>query len=109
MVGLDLGKTEKVSEVHLKFDSNLSRELMVSLSHSALSKQTPGIPPQLVREYSLEFYDQGRLAHMESVSGNYKRFRVHKLAGGVTCDSVKVRVAATNGDSHARIFEVRIY
>ena len=107
-LALDFGKTVKVSSIHLKFDSNLSKELMVSLSHRVLSKQIPGTPPQLVQDYVLEFYNDGRLVYTQGVKANYLRFRMHEF-DAVECSSVKVRVLSTNGDAHARIFEIRAY
>jgi hypothetical protein len=106
---LDFGRSLSVKEIHLKFDSNLSKEIMVSLSHSALSKQIPGIPPELVKDYRLEFLQGEQVVHSETVTGNYLRHRIHKLDSIVSCDKVNVHVLNTNGDKYARIFEVRSY
>lgn len=108
-IALEFDKTVAAEEVQLKFDSNLSREIMISLSHSTLNNQIPGIPPELVREYRIEFYWGNEIVHREEVKGNYLRFRTHKLEKPVNCDKIKVNVLGTNGDQHARIFEVRVY
>lgn len=96
-------------EIHLKFDSNLSKEIMVSLSHSTLSKQIEGVPPELVKDYCIEFYSKNKLVYNENVKKNHLRFRVHSISENIACDEIKVLVLATNGDKHARIFEVRVY
>ncbi len=98
-----------VKEIHLKFDSNLSKEIMLSMSHRTQLKQVPGIPPELVKEYELVFYLNGKQVYTEKVSDNYYRFKVHKLEKPVACDKIVVNVLATNGDRHARIFEIRVY
>lgn len=107
-LAVKFGKTVSVSQVHLKFDSNLSKELMISLSRSTLSEQIPGIPPQLVKDYSIEFYKDGKLVYTRQITGNYMRFTKHDFSF-VECSSVKVRVSSTHGDPHARIFEIRVY
>lgn len=96
-------------EIHFKFDSNLSKEIMVSLSHRTLSCQREGVPQELVKDYCIELYNENKLVYSERINGNYLRFRIHMLPQGVVCDEIKVRVSATNGDSHVRIFEVRVY
>jgi len=108
-IALDFGKAVPVKEVQFKFDSNLSKELMVSLSKSVLDKQVPGIPPELVKDYRMEFYEGGQLVYCESIEENYLRFRKHQLEKRIVCDRIKVAVLATNGDPHARIFEIRVY
>lgn len=108
-VSLEFGRVIDPGEVHLKFDSNLSKEIMISLSRDVLFGQTPGIPPELVKDYDVELYRDGKLVHTESVRNNYLRFRVHKLETSIGCDSLKIHILSTNGDKHVRIFEIRVY
>lgn len=96
-------------QIILKFDSNLSKEIMVSLSHSVKTSQVSGIPPELVKDYALEFYKDGELVHREDVKNNYLRYKVHNLTNEINCNEVKLNIYSTNGDKHARIFEARIY
>lgn len=108
-LGLGFHSAASVKEIHLKFDSNLSREIMLSMSPGVLSSQVPGIPPELVKDYEITLYLEGRQVYTEKVSDNYCRLKVHKLETPVECDKVVVKVFATYGDRHARIFEVRVY
>lgn len=108
-VALELKHPVKPKEVHLKFDSNVSKELMVSLSHTALQKQIPGLPPELVKDYSLEFYKDNILIHTEEVRENYLRFKVHKIEKELICNKVKIIIKSTHGNKQARIFEIRLY
>ncbi len=108
-LSLEFRSVVRVKEVHLKFDSNLSREIMISLSHRVLSKQVPGVPPELVRDYEMDFYLKGKQVYAERVTGNHLRFRLHRLEKPVVCDKITVNVLTTNGDRHARIFEIRVY
>lgn len=99
----------KVKEIHLKFDSNLSKEIMLSMSHRTNLNQVPGIPPELVKDYEINLYLNGKKTYTETVSDNYYRLKKHKLENPVECDKITVKVLATNGDKHARIFEIRVY
>jgi len=96
-------------EINIKFDCNLSKEIMPSLSHCILAEQVPGIPPELVKDYNLEFYKGNELVHEVCIRDNHLRFRIHKLEKKIECNRLKINVLSTNGDKNARIFEVRIY
>lgn len=82
---------------------------MISLSHHTLSNQVPGLPPQLVKDYAIEFYNGDQLVFIEEIKNNYMRFRVHKITQNVSCDRIRIHVSSTYGDNHARVFEVRVY
>lgn len=108
-IRLDFDFPISPKEVDIKFDSNLSKELMVSLSHSALAKQIPGIPPELVKDYRLEFIRDNEIVHTGRINQNYLRHRIHRFTGDFTCDAVRIHVLSTHGGKHARIFEIRVY
>ncbi|NOY07488.1 MAG: FAD-dependent oxidoreductase [Spirochaetes bacterium] len=108
-ISLDFNHTITPNEIDLRFDSNLSGEIMISLSQSILEKQIPGIPPELVRDYTIECFNKEKIVYKEDTKANYLRHRIHSLPDKIACDRVKIRVHSTNGDKRARIFEVRIY
>lgn len=99
----------KLSALHLKFDSELSREISISMSERVQKHQIPGPPFTLVKDYQLECYKEGKQVYSEHVDNNYLRFRKHLLSTPVICDKILVKVTGTHGDSHARIFEIRVY
>ena len=106
---LDLGGAQPISEIHLKFDSNLSGEIMPSLSKTVIGKQVPGIPPQLIKDYEVTVLSGDEVKYCMQINDNYQRFRRHLLEAPVYGDRVRIRIGATHGDAKARIFEVRIY
>ena len=106
---LKLPEKQKLTEARLKFDSNLSVEIMVSLSHHVRKKQHPGAARELIKDYVLTFYLEDRPVHEEKVVNNGHRFCIHKLPENLLCDKVRVQVLSTNGDPQARIFEVCLY
>lgn len=108
-IRLDLPRAVSLSEIHLKFDPDLSAQIMPSLSRRQQDLQTPGVPPRLVRDYTILLYQGGEIVYQENISGNYQRFRVHRPASPVACDRVRVVVHASNGDENARIYEIRLY
>ena len=98
----------KAEEVNIKFDSNLSRQLMLSMFTNGLHGQEQGIPKELVKEYTLSFFLRGTLVKAIDIAGNHLRFRRHRLDGVPGFDQLRILVKATNGDACARIFEVDI-
>lgn len=106
---LDLRREAALRCVQLTFDPNLNSELKISLSKGTLSRQRTGTPPELVKDYDLELLCGGAVVQTVEVRDNHLRHRVHNLHTPVTCDSVRVTVRATQGDAHARIFEIRAY
>ena len=103
-----LEKPAAVRTVQLVFDSNFDYEKKITLSGRRQSQQVPGVPRELVRDFTVELLREGRAAASVPVTGNYLRLRRVALPG-VECDAVRVRVTATNGLEEARVFEVRAY
>lgn len=108
-LSLSFSSPVSVSELHVTFDSDLSREIMLSMSQWVQNKQSPGLPLKLVKDYQLVYYRKDKKIFSEEITDNYLRFRIHKLKESVECDKIVVKIRATHGDKHARIFEVRVY
>lgn len=108
-IAVSLKDRTEIREIHLKFDPNLSKEIMPTLSDLKKREQVAGMPVELVRDYRVEFLDGEICVWQETVTENYQRFRIHKLPQGVLGNRIKVTVTRTHGDKSARIFEVRAY
>ena len=54
---LNLPEKTEIGEVHLKFDPNLSKEIMPTLSDLKKKEQAAGIPIELVKDYRVELLD----------------------------------------------------
>lgn len=98
----------EAEEVRMRFDSNLSRQLMLSMFTNGLHGQEKGIPKELVKAYSLLFYLGESLVRVIDTRDNHLRFRRHALDGTLRFDRLRVEVTETNGDACARIFEVDV-
>lgn len=107
-LSLKLPEAAEVHEVRLSFDTDLSREIMPSITRLVRQRQGKGLPQVLVRDYTLTLLSGGREVAEKVVRGNGQRLNVHAV-GGVTIDEARVTVTATHGLDKARIFEVRVY
>jgi hypothetical protein len=108
-IALDLPRRVPVGEVRLTFDPDLNREIKLSISRQTMSRQTPGIPATLVKDYDLELSAGGKRVAGLEVRDNHLRHRVHRFEAPAACDRVTLTVRATRGDDHARVFEIRAY
>ena len=106
---LRLPQAGPVGEIRLTFDSDLSAEIMPSLSDWAQNRQSPLPPATLVQDYVITAFLGDRAVHTQTISGNYQRHRIHALLAGTVCDRLRVTVLATQGDERARILEARLY
>lgn len=99
----------RVQEVMLKFDSGLSKDIMISISKAVLNRQDPGVPPMLIKDYTLRLLKNSTEVQRMSIQGNYQRLRRHRLETPTDADAIEILVHNTNGSDYAKIFEVRIY
>lgn len=95
-------------EIHLIFDSNLQRPLMLTWSDWINQKIVRGPQPELVRDYRIQLGDGQAFRTVAEVAGNYQRHCVHEITPH-TCDRLRLHITATNGDPVARLFEIRVY
>ena len=105
---LTLPSKSLVSEIHLTFDTGFKRELTMTQSNRQNSKIVRGPQPETIRDYSLEICVDGNWMPVAVVTGNYQRKIVHKIEP-IATDEVRLVATATNGDTAARLFEIRLY
>ena len=105
---LTLEQPASVREVRLTFDTDLSHEIMPSMTRIVRDRQVKGLPRELVRDYTLTLRSSGQTVAEKEVRGNGQRLNVHHF-DAVLCDEVLVTVTGTHGLDRARIYEVRIY
>lgn len=98
-----------VSEVIINFDSNLSNEIMITISKSNRKTQRKVFPEEIVKDYHVDFLHGDHVVHKHEVFNNHLRHNKIFLENPTYCDQVKITVTATHGDPCARIFEVKIF
>ncbi len=107
-IRFDLDESRKISKVKLLFDSNLSREIRISMAYNANKNQLRGVPREIVKDYDVELLLAGERVAIKKVENNHLRKNEISF-DGVGADSVKVTVHSTNGWPTARIFDVKIF
>lgn len=106
---LKLEQPVPLSEVEIKFDSDLNNEIMISISETTRNLQTPGLPKKLVRSYRLELYREDALVYSAEEQENIQRFCRHSIPEGISADRIRITCLATWGEAYAAIYEVRAY
>ena len=107
-LSLQLSEKTVVSQVRLTFDSNFHYAIKLTLSAKRQAQQRIGVPPELVKDYTVRLWDGDTLVGEAEVRDNVQRANIVELEPTL-CDRVTVTVHATNGAADAAVFEVRIY
>jgi len=94
-----------IREVQITFDTGFERELTLTMSDLYNSRMIRAAQPETVSDYTLSSADDRQL----TITGNYLRRQVHRFDPPLHTDRLRITVTRTNGDSSARIFEIRAY
>ena len=107
---IELAFQNRVSpkEIRIKFDSNLSREIMVSMTHSVRERQQEGTPKEIVKDYDIEFYDKEILVGKREIRDNHRRLSC-TMVDNISCDRIRVKPLSTWGAEQISIYEIRVY
>jgi len=106
---LDLPAPASVGMVQITFDSNFNIEKRIALSSKRQKQQVIGVPPELVRDFTIVLTLNGQEVGRQEVRNNHLRLCRVPLRQAACCDSVRLEIHATNGSPEARVFEVRLY
>lgn len=108
MLTLHLADRQPVSEVHLTFDSNFHYPIKITLSRKRQAQQMIGVPPELIRDYTVTLWQGDKKAAKQTVTENVQRKNIVTFPT-TECDRVTVMVHKTNGSNEAHIYEIRVY
>jgi hypothetical protein len=106
---LDLPSIEKIHEIRLTFDPNLTREIMPSITFQVKDRQAEGMPEELIKDYSVKLFNNGKEVFSKAIKDNYQRLNSIRLETEIKADSLCVHVHSTHGLASARIYEIRMY
>jgi hypothetical protein len=101
-------RPKRIREVHLTFDTALSRPLTLTRADYVGRHMIRGPQPETVRDYTVELINGSNRRTVVEKQGNYQRKLVHRLVPE-EADGLRITVQATNGDPAARLFEIRAY
>lgn len=108
MLTLHLADRQPVSEVHLTFDSNFHYPIKITLSRKRQAQQRIGVPPELIRDYTVTLWQGDKKAAKQTVTENVQRKNIVTFPT-TECDRVTVMVHKTNGSNEVHIYEIRVY
>ncbi|MGI5894950.1 MAG: FAD-dependent oxidoreductase [Candidatus Merdivicinus sp.] len=109
-IQMDFAQESVISEIHIKFDSNLSDERQLQISLDQAIQNIPFDSPikSIVRDYTITLYQADKLVFSQSFLNNYLRFCRHPIPN-ITADRLILTIQATNGSKAATIYEIRVY
>lgn len=80
----------------------------MTLSDNRRKQQRTGVPPEIVKDFTIDLYKDGNKVLTKTTHGNI--LRLCRIDFNKTeCDTVKITFKTTNGCNRIKVFEVRIY
>lgn len=95
-----------IKTVILRFDSDLSSELTITLS-DGVRKSQKGFPQTLIKDYDVIFYDKGNIVGELRQTDNI--LRLNRLKVDFVADEMKIVLKTTHGAADASMFAVNIF
>lgn len=105
---LEWKKAVTMNTLELKFDTNVRRPLMMHKNPRKNLNQTPGIPPELVRSFTVEAKVGKEWQEVAKVEENIVRYVVVDL-DEITTDALRVRLHDTYGENNIKMYHLGVY
>ncbi len=105
---MKLDAPHTISELRLTFDSNFAYPIRVTMSANRQAQQRIGVPPELVKDYTITAFRNGKAVYTKDIKDNHQRHNVVAIPP-VECDAIEFRFTATNGAADVTVYEVRAY
>ncbi|HEX8199285.1 MAG TPA: FAD-dependent oxidoreductase, partial [Isosphaeraceae bacterium] len=101
---------QALRRIQITFDTGFQRELTLTSSDGINATIVRAPQPETVRDYRLAYRTeaQGPWATLAEATHNHRRLVRHDVAP-VTARALRLHVTATNGDTRARVFEIRCH
>jgi hypothetical protein len=106
---IDFPEKKILKEVRIYLDSNLSREITISINDAVLARQENHSPSELIRNYTLELLLDGVVVLKKDLNSEGQRLQVISLVENVVCNQLRVTPLSTYGSDYATIYEIRAY
>ena len=104
-IRLNWSNPQTIKSLILRFDSDLSSELTITLSDKIRAKQKP-FPNTLVKNYSVYFYNDKKLVKKIEKTNNF--LRLNRLETEVIADEIEIRFLETYGADYVSVYSVNI-
>ncbi len=107
-IELRWNKQVTMNQIQFTFDTGARRQLRLTGEDSVYKIQKRGPQPECISDFRIEINSSSGYREIKNVKGNYLRHVVLNF-NKISTDNIKIIVQRTNGDSLARIFEIRCY
>ncbi|MBQ6823065.1 MAG: FAD-dependent oxidoreductase [Clostridia bacterium] len=97
-----------VAQLQLTFDSGFGHPIRITMSDNRRKQQRIGVPPEIVKDFTVELLRHGQTVATHTVTDNIRRLCRIDFAP-TECDTVRVLFHATHGCGEFRVFEIRAY
>jgi len=108
-LNLELKEEASISAVQCIFDSNLSKQITISISDTQLNSMEKTTPSSLVSDFKLEFIRNGETVHSQVINNNYQRRCRIELPEDILCDNIKMSIISTHGVKLPKVFGISAY
>ena len=108
-LSLALEKAQAISQIRVTFDPDLNIEIMISQTKRRLDGMIKGMPPSLVKDFTVRLLKDGETVYQKDITDNWQRLAVIDTGKPVIADQALVEIHSTYGDNTVKIFEVRLY
>lgn len=105
---LEWEQGQEISELHLKCDSSLHREIQIHPNKNKYIGRPEGMPLELVKSLKVEALINGGWREVAQIENNLHRL-IKVNFEGITTTSVRVKFEESYGAPNIKIFEVRCY
>ena len=105
---MKLDAPHTISELRLTFDSNFAYPIRVTMSANRQAQQRIGVPPELVKDYTITAFRNGKAVYTKEIKDNHQRHNVVAIPP-TECDAIEFRFTATNGAADVTVYEIRAY
>lgn len=97
-----------LSQVRLVFDTNFNYSVKQTQNSKRQKQQRIGIPPELVKDYTVKLWRDGKVVFCKDVADNCQRMNILDVPKG-HYEEITVTVTATNGCADVHIYEIGLY
>ena len=101
-LSLEFGKEKKISEMRITFDPDLNIEIMISQTKRRLDGMIKGMPPSLVKDFTVSLLNKNKKVYIKKIADNNERLCVIKTDNPVIADKVLIEIESTYGDKTQR-------
>ncbi len=107
-VTISLHTPAVLTQIRLTFDTNFNYSVKQTQNGKRQKQQRIGIPPELVKDYCVQLWRNGKEVYTTRIIDNYQRVNSLSLPT-VECDTVTVNFTKTNGCENIHLYEIRLY